>query len=153
DLQAPGWVGWVLGPAPGSVPPGWAGGVAALVAQGYLHDGDVHRLRQARTVLLDARVALHRATRSRSDHLTLQDQDPVAPMVGAADADVLVRTIGEAARSVLWITNDMWSRLLATEHGPEQLTAGGRALAPGIELRDHRVALTADAAIDAETVL
>ena len=41
DVQAPGWVGWALGPdpgGPGATPGsgGWSTGVATLVALGYL---------------------------------------------------------------------------------------------------------------------
>ena len=54
ELQAPGWVGWALAPAAGTVPEGWNGGVAALVAAGYLQESDPERLRAARDALLDA---------------------------------------------------------------------------------------------------
>ena len=53
DVQAPGWVGWAL---PGRSRRGrraptagrWDGGVATLVALGYLQAGDRARLRDAR---------------------------------------------------------------------------------------------------------
>ena len=145
DLQAPGWVGWAL--PEGEVDPaadeweargweargweargwearGWEGGVGVLVARGYLQPGDPGRLRSARTALLDARVALHRVTGGTSDQLPLQDQDAVAQLVGADDADVLVRSLGDAARSVEWITSELWSRLRAAEAGPRAM---GRA--------------------------
>ncbi len=48
--------------APEDGPGGWDGGVAVLVARGYLQPGDPERLGTARTALLDARVALHRVT-------------------------------------------------------------------------------------------
>ena len=46
--------------------------------RGYLQAGDPERLRDARALLLDARVALHRVTGGRSDRLPLQEQDAVA---------------------------------------------------------------------------
>ena len=51
DIQAPGWVGWALGPepgGPGATPGagGWSTGVATLVALGYLRDEDRTRLRE-----------------------------------------------------------------------------------------------------------
>ena len=153
DLQAPGWAGWALDPPAGSVPDGWAGGVAALLAQGYLHERDPQRLTAARAVLLDARVALHRVTRGKSDQLLLQDQDAVAALVGAADADTLVRAIGEAARAVVWITGDLWGRLLDAVKGPRGLGGSPRDLGGGVWLRDGRVALGADTPVDTTSVL
>jgi [protein-PII] uridylyltransferase len=153
DLQAPGWAGWAVDPPAGSVPDGWAGGVAALLAQGYLHERDPDRLDVARTVLLDARVALHRVTKGRSDQLLLQDQDAVAALVGAADADVLVRGLGAATRAVVWITTDLWSRLLDAARGPTGMGGVPRDLGGGVWLRDGRVALGLDAPVDTTTVL
>ena len=89
------------------------------MARGYLQPGDPERLGRARTVLLTARVALHRVDRRplrparRSRSRTRSPQ-----LVGAADADTLLRSLGEAARSVVWITSDLWERLLAAEAGP-----------------------------------
>jgi [protein-PII] uridylyltransferase len=135
------------------VPRGWLGGVTALEAQGYLERIDAARLEYARATLLDARVALHRTSGGKSDQLALQDQDNVAQLLAERDADALLRRVGEAARSVVWITSDMWTRLLATERGPERFAVGARELEPGIELRDRRVALAAGAMVDTEIVL
>jgi [protein-PII] uridylyltransferase len=153
DLQAPGWAGWAVEPEAGSVPDGWAGGVATLLARGYLHERDPERLAAARTVLLDARVALQRVTKGKSDQLLLQDQDAVAALVGAADADALVRGLGEAARAVVWITTDLWSRLLDAARGPTSLSGAPRDLGAGVWLRDGRIALGVDTAVDTTTVL
>jgi [protein-PII] uridylyltransferase len=157
DVQAPGWAAWSL--APGSEPDdllagrGWDDGLALLVARGYLQPEDPDRLRDARSRLLDARVALHRVGSARSDRLPLQDQDAVAGLLGARDADVLVRGLGEAARAVVWITRDLWSRLLATETGPSGMRATSRDLGDGVVLRDGRIAVISDAALDTVTVL
>jgi [protein-PII] uridylyltransferase len=125
DLQSLDWAGWALAPS--------RGGLAALVAEGHLHERDRARLAAAHAVLLDTRVALHRVNRGKSDQLSLQDQDAVAALVGAADADVLVRGLGEAARAVAWITGDLWLRV----------TDPTRA----------RVALPDDVVVDAAAVL
>ncbi len=125
DVQAPGWAAWTL--PHGGEPAtdlldgrSWDEGIERLVARGYLQPDDPERLRDARRRILDARVALHRVTGGRSDRLPLQEQDAVAALVGAADADVLVRGLGEASRAVVWITRDLWSRLLAAEQGPQR---------------------------------
>ncbi len=158
DLQAPGWVGWTLPAAEAAtgrhgLTGGWEGGVEVLVARGYLQPGDPERLRHARTLLLTARVALHRVTGATSDQLPLQEQDAVARLVGAADADILVRSLGEAARSVVWITSDLWARLLAAEAGPVSLGGATRALGDGVLLRDGRIALDPDTPVDTAVVL
>jgi [protein-PII] uridylyltransferase len=158
DIQAPGWIGWALGPdpgGPGATPGagGWSTGVATLVALGYLRDDDRTRLREARDLLLDARVALHRVNGGRSDLLTLQDQDAVARLVGAPDADAHVRALGEAGRAVVWITSDVWARLTATRRGPGGRASGVRDLGDGVAVRDDRVALVPDTSVDAARVL
>jgi [protein-PII] uridylyltransferase len=159
DLQAPAWAAWALPPGPDDDAPapldgrGWDHGVERLVARGYLQPEDPDRLRDARDRLLDARVALHRVGSGRSDRLPLQDQDAVAVLVGAGDADDLVRGIGEAARAVAWITRDLWVRLLAAEAGPAGLRTGSRDFGDGVVLRDGRVGFASDAALDTVTVL
>jgi [protein-PII] uridylyltransferase len=157
DVQAPGWAAWTL--PPGAEPEsdllagqGWDDGVALLVARGYLQAEDPDRLRDARTRFLDARVALHRVAGGRSDRMPLQDQDAVAELVGAGDADDLVRGLGEAARAVVWITRDLWSRLLSAEAGPS-LRSAARDLGDGVVMRDGRIAFAPDATIDTVTVL
>jgi [protein-PII] uridylyltransferase len=152
DVQSPGWVGWALEPSP-IAEPGWAGGVHTLVERGYLQAGDPVRFQTARALLLDARVALHRCTGGRSNQLTLQEQDSVARLVGVADADALVRTLGEAARAVTWTTSDLWERLLAAEEGPRSRASGSRDLGDGMTLRDGRLAFDVDQPIDATRVL
>ncbi len=158
DIQSAGWIGWALGPDPGGPGAtigsgGWPTGVATLVALDYLRDEDRSRLRDARDLLLDARVALHRVSGGRSDQLTLQDQDPVARLLGAHDADALVRDVGAVARAVVWIMTDLWSRLQAIRKGPGGRSPGERHLGDGLVLRDGRVALERDAEIDATQVL
>ncbi len=127
--------------------------MGALVAQGYLRKGDVQRLRDARDLLLDARVALHRVSGGKTDQLTLQDQDAVAELLGVSDADTLVRSIGEAARAVVWIGTDMWTRLRSSERGPSGRGPGEHRVDDLVTLRDGRVCLLRTASIDAATVL
>jgi [protein-PII] uridylyltransferase len=157
DVQAPGWAAWTLPPGGEREPDlldgrGWDDGVELLVARGYLQPEDPDRLRDARSRFLDARVALHRVAGGRSDRLPLQDQDAVAELVGAGDADELVRGLGAAARAVVWITRDLWSRLLSAEAGPS-LRSATRELGQGVVMRDGRIAFAPDAVIDTATVL
>ena len=124
DLQAPGLGGL------GAADPGrdrgaaldgraWDRGVAILVERGYLQAGDPERLRDARALLLDARVALHRVTGGRSDRLPLQDQDAVSRLLVMPPTPTRsCAGSGQAARAVVWITRDLWARLRAAEAGP-----------------------------------
>src|SRR5881398_749788 len=141
DAQSLSWAGWTLGE-----PGGWS----ALVEQGYLRPGDPGRLREANARLLDLRVALHRVTGSRSDVLTLQEQDAVASEIGAQDADVLVRELAGAARAIAWLVTDVFARLESTERGPGgRVSRRDRDLGGGVVVRDGRVAFSADATVDA----
>jgi [protein-PII] uridylyltransferase len=157
DVQSAGWVGWTLpAGAPGPVAHdgrAWESGVAVLVDRGYLQPADPRRLDDARSLLLDARVALHRVTSGRADRLPLQDLDAVARQVGANDADALGRALGAASRAVVWITRDLWSRLRAAAAGPTAFGGRDRDLGDGIALRDGRIALDSGAALDTTLVL
>ena len=144
DVQAVEWAGYALGPR----------GSSTLVERGYLQPDDTDRLDAARAVLLDARVALHRTTGSRSDLLALQDQDAVAAALGFGDADDLVRRIASAARMVTWIATDVWSRLRTAERGPGgRLARRDRSLADGVVLREGRVLVSPGVDVDAALVL
>ncbi len=145
DVQSLEWAGWTIdGP----------GGTVGLAEAGYLQPGDVEVLSDARARLLDARVALHRVNGGRGDLLALQDQDAVAEELGVADADALVRGLAGAARAVTWIGRDVWRRLPDARRGPVGRPARrDRVVAEGIVVRDGVMTLTADATLDARTVL
>jgi [protein-PII] uridylyltransferase len=147
DVQALAWAGLAVD---GS---GTRNGLAGLVALGYLQPEDPPRLEAAKERLLTARVALHRLTGTATDVLALQDQDGVAELVGAADADALVRGLAASAHDVAWITSEAWSRLRAP--GPSgRVARRDRELAPGVVLRDGRVTLSAAAGpVDGAVVL
>lgn len=136
DLAALAWAGWALG-APG--------GLAGLVAAGIVTPDDVADLEAANERLLDVRVALHRVTGGRSDVLTLQDQDAVAALVRAADADDMLSDVADAARQVAWISREAWTRLESRRRGPNgRVVHCDRPLDEGVVMRDGRVVLLAD---------
>jgi [protein-PII] uridylyltransferase len=145
DVQSLDWVGWAVDDD---------GGTAALVAAGYLQPADLAVLADARAALLDARVALHLVTGTSGDVLLLQEQDAVAAEVGVPAADDLVRVLASHGRAVTWLADEVWRRVEAGTSGP-----GGRMgrrdaeVAPGVVVRDGAVTLTADASMDAATVL
>lgn len=145
DLQSLMWAGATLDER---------GGLAALAARGYLRPDDPARLDAARALLLDVRVALHRATGSRSDVLTLQEQDSVAAALDASDADAMVRDLARTASGVAWIASDVWDRLRSSERGPAgRVARRDRPVAEGVVVRDGRIAFAPEATVDAGLVL
>jgi [protein-PII] uridylyltransferase len=151
DLQALEWVGIATGTTP-SLEPG--AGVAVLVASSFLQPTDPPLLEDARTRLLDARVALHKVTGSRSDVLLLQEQDAVAAAFGAVDADTLLGELARATRKVQWITSDVWRRQRDARRGPLGRRASrDRVVGDSVVVRDNAVTITGDAVLDAQTAL
>lgn len=145
DLQALAWAGWAVGPP---------GGVATMVERGYAGAADAARLAGARDHLLDVRIALHRVNGGRNDRLVLEDQDAVARALGTPDADALVRALSSRAREVAWVVADAFARLADTERGPAgRAGSADRPVAPGVVVRDRRVALAPGAEVTSTTVL
>lgn len=146
DIHALGWAGWAMGP----------GGSNALVATGALHTEDLDALALANNALLDTRVGLHRSTGRPSDRLSLQDQDAVASLLGARDADSLVRNLSEHARRVSWITAEAWGALdsrTTPRRGLRRLQSRQNELAEGVVQRQGVVALSPKAVVDGSLVL
>jgi [protein-PII] uridylyltransferase len=144
DLHALGWAGVIAGGT----------GLDGLVAAGVISGDDVDVLEAANVRLLDVRVALHRVTGGRSDLLTMQEQDFVARLVGAADADTLLRELADAARQVGWISRDAWARLESGRKGPGgRVVHRDRRLDEDVVLREDRVVLAADAPVTLTSVL
>ncbi|MFM7272188.1 MAG: ACT domain-containing protein [Actinomycetes bacterium] len=144
DLHALGWAGWALGP----------GGPAALVGAGALRSGDLEVLAAANAALLDVRVALHRTTGRAGDRLALQDQDAVAPLVGAPDADALVQHLAGRARAVSWIATEAWSALGDPPRGrTARRSRDAVPVGDGLLVRQGTVSLAERTPVDRSTVL
>ena len=114
-----------------------------------LSDDDNRVLNECYDLLLSARVALHRATSRKGDTLRLEDQDAAAAAAGLPDADAFMAEIAAAARTVAWITDELWSRLDKTTGGSP------REVAPGVMFIDGEMelAIDADPAVDPTYVL
>ncbi|MGW6742372.1 [protein-PII] uridylyltransferase [Streptomyces sp. NPDC055025] len=78
------------------------------VAASWLADAPREGLADARRALLDVRDALHLTTGRATERLALQEQDPVAAELGLLDADVLLRQVYEAARTVSYASDVTW---------------------------------------------
>jgi len=114
----------------------WAEAAGALIAP-----ADRASLTDAEDRLLDIRVALHRAAGRPGDVLLLQEQDSVAPLAGFADSNALMAAVSAAARRVVWIGDETWTRVNGLPP-----VAADHALASGVLLRGGEVEL--DAAAD-----
>jgi [protein-PII] uridylyltransferase len=144
DIQSFAWAGNALG----------ADGLAGLEQRGFVTAPDAQRLQAARRHLLRVRVALHRATNGRTDRLALQEQEAVAELVGAPNADTMVRELSSYARDVAWVSQEAWGRVRDHLAGPSgRLASSDRVLAEGVVLRDGRVVVEADQSITTLRVL
>ena len=106
----------------------------------------------ARDTLLDVRGELHRRSGRALDRLVRQEQDGVAPALGCADADGLLRAVNEAGRAVAFSADAAWRRV-ATEiesrrprwRPGRRPAAVRRPLADGVVEQDGEVVLARDA--------
>lgn len=136
------------------------------VAASWLADAPREGLADARRRLLDTRDALHLTTGRATDRLALQEQDQVATELGLLDADVLLRQVYEAARTVSYATDVTWrevNRVLRARSVRPRLRAmlgGGRRpepertpLAEGVVEQDGEVVLARAARPERDPVL
>jgi [protein-PII] uridylyltransferase len=82
------------------------------------------KVRAAYEQILDARHALHEVTGRRLDRLVLEEQDEVAQALGLLDADVLLRMLAGAARTVAYATDHAFRQADRLGSG----VGGGRTL-------------------------
>ena len=104
-----------------------------------LSEEDNAALNECYDVLLNARVALHRATGRPGDTLRLEDQDAAAAAAGLPSADALMAEIAAAARTVAWISDEAWGRVGKTTGGSP------KEVAPGVMFLDGEIELAIDA--------
>ncbi|MER8187443.1 [protein-PII] uridylyltransferase [Kitasatospora sp. NPDC094015] len=86
------------------------------IAATWLADAPREGLDAAAARLADVRDALHLVTGRATERLSLQDQDQVAARLGVLDADILLRQVYEAARTVAYAGDVTWrsvERILA----------------------------------------
>jgi len=118
---------------------------AAAVASPVVDD-ETTRVAGPNEVLLAARVELHRRAGRAAERLLLQEQDAVATTLGYSDADVLMRAVSSAARTITFVGDDAWRRVRSWLAGPSGRRAGGdHPLGPGLAMREGEVVLTAAA--------
>ena len=123
----------------------------AEAARSILWEADHATLDAAYESLLAVRVELHRRTGRPGDRLLLQEQDGIADALGYADADVLVRGVAHAARTIAWTSDDAWHRIDSALVGPLARARRPRDLGGGLRLQDGEVTMadSVDASADA----
>jgi [protein-PII] uridylyltransferase len=102
--------------------------------------GDSGQLERCNDVLLNVRVALHRHIGRPTEVLRLEDQRAVAQLAGFESDDALMASVAEVGRRVAWIADEVWARL----DPPADRSPIPQPLAPGVQLMNGEVHLTAD---------
>ncbi|MFJ6699216.1 [protein-PII] uridylyltransferase [Streptomyces sp. NPDC091272] len=134
------------------------------VAASWVADAPREGLTEARRTLLDVRDALHLTTGRATDRLALQEQDQVAAALGLLDADVLLRKVYEAGRTLSYASDVTWrevERVLRSRSVRPRLKAllGGRPapdrtpLADGVVEQDGEAVLARTAKPERDAVL
>ncbi|MFC4906265.1 [protein-PII] uridylyltransferase [Actinomadura gamaensis] len=106
----------------------------SAVAASWVAPGPDARVREAHDLLLDVRHALHETTGRTSDRLVLQEQEAVAAALGLLDANVLLRAVAEAARTITHAGDQIWRRVdrfvrpRTGRGGPERRPVGDGAV-------------------------
>jgi [protein-PII] uridylyltransferase len=122
------------------------------VAAAWVAPGPGPRARTARETILDTRHALHEVTGRATDRLVLQEQDEVARVLGLADADILLRHLAGAGRTIAYSLDQSLRHVQRSQPGVARFR-GGRArggprrrpLADGLVEQDREVVLARSA--------
>ncbi|HEX7094551.1 MAG TPA: [protein-PII] uridylyltransferase, partial [Acidimicrobiales bacterium] len=112
-----------------------------------LSPSDDASLAEAYEVLLAARVELHRRSGRRSDVLLLQEQDAVAEALQVGDADLLMKQVATAARTIAWTSDIVWHRVQASRRKNRLFKERRREVSPGVLLEERTVRLADDAPV------
>jgi [protein-PII] uridylyltransferase len=125
---------------------------ALAVAQ--VADAPSPEVRAAYALLLDVRGELHKRARGRraGDRLLLQEQDAVGAALGL-DADQLMAAVSSAARTVAYVSDTTWRRVLPKPRRWLGRRSVRRPLAQDVVEQDGEVVLARDAAPQRDPVL
>jgi [protein-PII] uridylyltransferase len=104
-------------------------GAIHAVAAAWVAPGPGPRVRAAQEFILDTRHTLHEVTGRPADRLVLQEQDEVARVLDLADADVLLRRLAGAGRTVAYALDQSFRQAQRSRGGQASRT-GRRGLPP-----------------------
>lgn len=112
----------------------------AIEAGLVLTSQDADALKKCNETLLQVRVALHQHTNRVGDVLHLEEQIPVAAVLGYANDDALMSAIAVAGQQVAWIADEAWSRL----DPPASASPVPQGVASGVALVNGEIRLADD---------
>ena len=120
------------------------------VAAAWVAPGPGPRVRAAYETIMDARHGLHEITGRPTDRLVLQEQDEVARLLGLLDADVLMRQLAGAGRTVAYSVDQAFRQAQRSRGSRRRRQPQRRPLADGLVEQDGEVVLAraADPAAD-----
>lgn len=123
--------------------------VAWMLSSGLEIKQQDHRvLDECNDELLTVRDALHVVSGRPGDVLHLQDQAPVAELVGYASDDALMSALARVGRRVMWISDEVWSDVNRRKHRRRsQVCAPGIGIVDGEVHVDEELDFTADQTI------
>ena len=112
-----------------------------------VHDSE--RLADAYRVLLEARVELHRLSGKRGDILLLEEQDSVADSLGDHDADLLMSRIATSARTIAYLSDEIWRHIESDSNDQLSLDVA----VAGLDVIDNEIVVVGDPSTDPLLVL
>lgn len=136
--------------------------ILRAIAASWVADTPHRSLDPHAEVLLDVRDALHLVTGRHGDKLALQEQPPVATLLGDDDPDVLLRRVSAAGRAIAYASDEAWYRVGRVTARKRTLNPVRRLrssrperapLAEGVVVQDGEAVLAVDARPDRDPVL
>jgi len=107
-------------------------GAIHAVAAAWVAPGPGPRVRASQEFILDTRHALHEVTGRAADRLVLQEQDEVARVLDLADADVLLRRLAGAGRTIAYALDQSFRQAQRSRGGQAgPASRAGQAGQPG----------------------
>lgn len=128
----------------------------SAVAASWVAAAPNQRVRDAYDMLLDIRHVLHEITGRAGDKLILQEQEAVAHTLGLLDANVLLRSVAEAARTITYAADTLWrqvDRFCAVRPGRGAGKAERSPLADGVVEHDGEAVLARNADLGDPTLV
>lgn len=136
--------------------------ILRAIAASWVTDTSVDSIGPHVHLLLDVRDALHGLTGKAVDKFMLQEQLPVAELLGYDNADEVLRAVSSAGRAIAYASDEAWYRVGRITSQRRRLSPVRRLrtnrperapLADGVVVQDGEAVLAVDARPDRDPVL
>ena len=137
--------------------------ILRAIAASQVTEVDLQSLNAANEFLLNVRDALHLVSGRASDRLMLQEQQPVAELLGLQSDDELLRAVCSAGRTIAYVSELTWHRVKRKAAASPRSMWTRKTLAPaladqtpiadGVYIQDGEATLTDDARPSEDPVL